>query len=84
MEEKLKERLMREFHFQNVAGFGVCVEGDEVFRRGKIYPIISFDDGAEYFEPISKKRVLCDSYIPFGDTVTNDICYDSNLAFVEL
>lgn len=84
MEEKLKERLMIEFHFQDVAGFGVFVEGDEVFRRGKIYPIISFDDGAEYFEPISKKRVLCDSYSFHGDTVINDMCNDSNLSFVEL
>lgn len=26
MEEKLKERLMSEFHFQDAVGFGVCVE----------------------------------------------------------
>lgn len=85
MEEKLKERLMREFYFQDVAGFGVCVEGDEVFRRGKIYPIISFDDGAEYFEPISKKRVLCDSHSFYvGDAVTTVMCNGSNLSFVEL
>lgn len=75
MEEKLKERLMREFHFQDAVGFGVCVEGDEVFRRGKIYPIISFDYGVEYFEPISQKRILCNSYVEHDvDTVTTDMC----------